>query len=363
MDKKYVSKSEVNENIILQNYMLERLLERISVSKYKYKFVLKGGMLITAIVGIDMRNTLDMDATIKGFDLEKDNLENILDNIFKIDLNDGVTFEFKEIKEIRQEDEYGGYRVSLDAKFDKLIVPMKLDITTGDVITPKEIKYKFDLMFEERSVEILAYNMETVIADKFETIISRNVLKKVKSVGKILKVREVGDPILNENCKMVDIKNINESILDTIEDLKATLKFSSGMGIAAPQIGINKRIIVVGAKKENIKYNEAEEIPVTVMINPSWEKLSEETDIQYEGCMSVPSIRGRVERYKKIKLKYYNTGGSLVEREISGFFARLVQHECDHLDGIVFLVKVKEPNGFSTKDNIIKYNLRDKSFS
>lgn len=191
----------------------------------------------------------------------------------------------------------------------------------------------------------------------------RNVLKKVKSVGKILKVREVGDPILNESCKMVDIKNIYESILDTIEDLKATLQFSSGMGIAAPQIGINKRIIVVGAKKENIKYNEAEEIPVTAMINPSWEKLSEETDIQYEGCMSVPSIRGRVERYKKIKLKYYNTEGSLVEREISGFLARLVQHECDHLDGIVFLEKVKEPNGFSTKDNINKYNLRDKSFS
>ena len=173
--KNMSTKVDVNENIILQNYMLERLLERISVSEYKYKFILKGGMLITAIVGIDMRNTIDMDATIKGFDLEKDNLENILDNIFKIDLEDGVTFEFKGIKEIRQEDEYGGYRVSLDAKFDKLVVPMKLDITTGDVITPKEIKYKFDLMFEDRSIEILAYNMETVIADKFETIISRNV--------------------------------------------------------------------------------------------------------------------------------------------------------------------------------------------
>ena len=169
------AKVDVNENIILQNYMLERLLERIAVSEYKYKFILKGGMLITAIVGIDMRNTLDMDATIKGFDLEKDNLENILDDIFKIDLDDGVTFEFRGIKEIRQEDEYGGYRVSLDAKFDKLVVPMKLDITTGDVITPKEIKYKFDLMVEDRSIEILAYNMETVIADKFETIISRNV--------------------------------------------------------------------------------------------------------------------------------------------------------------------------------------------
>lgn len=173
--KNMSSKVNVNENIILQNYMLERLLERISVSNYKYKFVLKGGMLITAIVGIDMRNTLDMDATIKGFNLEKDNLENILNEIFNIDLDDGVTFEFTNIKEIRQEDEYGGYRVSLNAKFDKLVVPMKLDITTGDVIVPKEVNYKFGLMFEDRSIEILAYNMETVIADKFETIISRNV--------------------------------------------------------------------------------------------------------------------------------------------------------------------------------------------
>ena len=173
--KNMSAKVEVNENIILQNYMLERLLERISVSEYKYKFVLKGGMLITAIVGIDMRNTLDMDATIKGFNLEKDNLENILNEIFNIDLDDGVIFEFRSIKEIRQEDEYGGYRVALDAKFDKLVVPMKLDITTGDVIIPKEVNYKFDLMFEDRSIEILAYNMETVIADKFETIISRNV--------------------------------------------------------------------------------------------------------------------------------------------------------------------------------------------
>ena len=98
-------------------------------------------MLITAIFGIDMRNTLDIDATIKGFDLEKDNLEKILNEIFSIDLDDGVTFEFRGIKEIRQEDEYGGYRVSLDSKFDKLVVPMKLDITTGDVITPKVINH------------------------------------------------------------------------------------------------------------------------------------------------------------------------------------------------------------------------------
>ena len=125
--------------------------------------------------GIDNRSTKDMDATIKGFDLQKDNLENILNEIFDIELEDGVSFYLNSIKEIRQEDEYGGYRVALDAKFDRLVVPMKLDITTGDVITPKEIKYKFNLMFEERSIEIMAYNLETVIADKFETIISRNI--------------------------------------------------------------------------------------------------------------------------------------------------------------------------------------------
>ena len=142
------AKIKVNENIILQNYMLERLLERISVSKYKYKFILKGGMLITAIVGIDMRNTLDMDATIKGFDLEDDYLVNILKEICSIDLDDVVVFEYINIKQIRQQDEYGGYRVSLYAKFDKIVVPMKLDITTGDVIVPKEVKYKFSLMFE-----------------------------------------------------------------------------------------------------------------------------------------------------------------------------------------------------------------------
>ena len=180
-------------------------------------------------------------------------------------------------------------------------------------------------------------------------------------MGKVLKVREVGDPILEKVCDKVDIKNINHETLDIIEDLKATLEFGTGLGIAAPQIGISKRIIVVGAKKENIKYNDAEEVPVTAMINPTWKKLSKETDIQYEGCMSVPQIRGRVERYKNIELTYYDENGNKIVRKLNGFFARLVQHECDHLDGIVFLEKVKEHSGFATVDNMNKYNLREKN--
>ena len=176
-------------------------------------------------------------------------------------------------------------------------------------------------------------------------------------MGKIIKVREVGDPILNKISDEVDINNINNEILDIIEDLKSTLEDGIGLGIAAPQIGINKRIIVVGAKKEDIKYNNAEDIPQTAMINPKWQKLSDETDIQFEGCLSVPSISGKVERYKNIKLVNYNENGNKIELELNGFFARLIQHECDHLDGFTLLNKVTEKDGFSTKKNIKKYKL------
>ena len=173
-------------------------------------------------------------------------------------------------------------------------------------------------------------------------------------MGKIIKVREVGDPVLNRISEEVDITNINDDIIDTIEDLKATLEDGVGVGIAAPQIGINKRIIVVGAKKENVRYNDAEDIPLTAMINPKWEKISDETDIQFEACLSVPSISGKVERYKNIKLEYYNEQGEKIEKEVHGFFARLIQHECDHLDGFTLLNRVTEKDGFSTKENVKK---------
>ena len=140
-------------------------------------------------------------------------------------------------------------------------------------------------------------------------------------MGKVLKVREVGDPILEKISDDVDINNINEEILDIIEDLKATLEYGTGLGISAPQIGINKRIIVVGAKKENIKYDDAEDIPITAMINPIWKELSEDSDVQYEGCMSVPTIRGKVERYKNIELTFYNEYGEKIVKQLNGFFA------------------------------------------
>ena len=168
-------KTNVTANVIMQNYMLERLLERISVSKYKNNFILKGGMLISAMVGIDLRNTLDMDATIKGVELSKENLEKILAEIISLDIGDDVKFEILMIRDIRDEEAYTGYRVTLNAIFHTIFQKFKIDITTGDIITPKEIEYKFELLFEERKINVLAYNLETVISEKFEGIITKGI--------------------------------------------------------------------------------------------------------------------------------------------------------------------------------------------
>ena len=178
-------------------------------------------------------------------------------------------------------------------------------------------------------------------------------------MGRVLKIREVGDPILSTKCKEVDVKNISKEIIEEIEDLKETLNFTEGFGIAAPQVGIDKRIVVIQINKEKCSYKDCEEIPTTVMINPIWRKLSEETETEFEGCLSVPSIRGKVERYKNIEVTYYNENGEKIIKQVRGFTARDIQHECDHLDGVVFLERVKKHNGFATKEMINKFKLKD----
>lgn len=174
--KNMAVKTGVKANALLQNYMLERLLERISVSQYKWKFILKGGMLISAMVGLDSRTTMDMDATIKNVDFSKENLLSIFKEIIDAPVDDDVKFSIKGIEEIRERHDYGGYRISLEAAFQTVIVPLKVDVSTGDIITPKEVVYSFDLLFDDRRIEILAYNLETVLAEKFETIITRGIL-------------------------------------------------------------------------------------------------------------------------------------------------------------------------------------------
>lgn len=166
----------ISAQLVMQNFMLERLLERIAVSKYQQNFILKGGFLIAAMVGLDTRATMDMDATIKGLPINEQTVREMFEEICKIELDDDVTFSFRSIEEIREGDEYAGYRVSLSANYPPMAVPLKLDITTGDKITPKEIEYQFKLLLEDRSILVLAYNLETILAEKLETVISRGDL-------------------------------------------------------------------------------------------------------------------------------------------------------------------------------------------
>ena len=171
--KKISKDKHISAQLVMQNFMLERLLERIAVSKYHQNFILKGGFLIAAMVGLDTRATMDMDATIKDWPVNEESIQEMFLDICNIDLHDDVTFEFKKIGEIREEDEYTGYRVSLSANYPPMAVPLKLDITTGDKITPGAIEYRFKLLLEEREISVLAYNLESIMAEKLETVISR----------------------------------------------------------------------------------------------------------------------------------------------------------------------------------------------
>ena len=171
--KNLAKEKHISAQLVMQNFMLERLLERISVSEYQQNFILKGGFLIAAMVGLDTRATMDMDVTIKGLPVNEQTVREMFEEICKIELEDEVTFSFRSIGEIREGDEYTGYRVSLSANYPPMAVPLKLDITTGDKITPKEIEYQFKLLLEDRSISVLAYNLETIMAEKLETVISR----------------------------------------------------------------------------------------------------------------------------------------------------------------------------------------------
>ena len=172
--KNIAKEKNISAQLVLQNYMLERFLERISNSQYNHNIIVKGGFLISSIIGIDSRTTMDMDVTIKSYPVAKNKIQAMMENISKINLNDNITFSFKNIYEIRENDEYNGYRITLTANFPPMAVPLKIDITTGDKIVPCEINYNYKLMFENRSIEILAYNLETILAEKLETIISRS---------------------------------------------------------------------------------------------------------------------------------------------------------------------------------------------
>lgn len=236
-----IAKSEnISPHSVMQTYMLERLLERISKSKYKDNFILKGGMLISSIVGIDSRSTMDMDTTIKGFKLDIDNLRNILDSIISIEIDDNVKFEVLSIENIREDDDYGGLRVHINAIFDNMPIDLKIDVTTGDKITYKEINYKYNLLLENRAIEIWSYNLETIIAEKYESIIKRSTLNtRVRDFydvymlihldrnnisNKILKDAIIETSKHRETFEMINNKEIVEEVISSLKNDDSMIK-------------------------------------------------------------------------------------------------------------------------------------------
>ena len=159
--------------VLLRIYMMERLLERVALSEYHEKLILKGGLLVSSLVGTTMRSTMDTDMTVRGATVSQDEVRNMIEAIISFPLSDGVNFLLNDISDIMDEAEYPGIRVSMTALLEGVRVPLKLDFSTGDVITPRAIEYPYKLMFEDRTVNLLSYNLETVLAEKLETIIAR----------------------------------------------------------------------------------------------------------------------------------------------------------------------------------------------
>ena len=196
---------------LYQMFFFERILDRISKSKYKYNIILKGGLLLSSIIGEDMRTTKDMDATLKSIPLDKENIISIMTEILNIEVNDNVSFEIIDIKDIRKEDEYGGFKINVVGYLEKLRVNMFIEFTTGDKITPKEIEFNYNCIFENNKIPILAYTIETVISEKFETIISRNV-----ATTRLKDFYDLGILLHDE------YKNYNKTIL--VDAIKNTFK-------------------------------------------------------------------------------------------------------------------------------------------
>lgn len=167
--------TNIPNKYLIQSFMFEALLKRISVSKYKDKFIIKGGLLLSSIFGVNLRSTMDLDTTIKGLPLDRTTITKVVNEIISIDLKDNIKLEIENIKDIREEELYSGFNINLKAEFDGLRTNLMIDITTGDVITYKEVQFEYKTLFDNEIVNIMTYNYETIIAEKFETVLKRNI--------------------------------------------------------------------------------------------------------------------------------------------------------------------------------------------
>ena len=209
--KSFSEKNNLKAQEVLQMYFFERFLARLEKSKYRVNFIIKGGFLISSIIGIQNRTTMDIDTTIKGLPVKEEIIKEIILEILNIEVNDGIEFVLGKIENIREISEYENYRLHLTANFEKIKNPLKIDITTGDVIIPSEIEYSYETIFKEK-LNILVYSLETLIAEKYETIIKRNItttrLRDFYDIYMIFKLK---------NDK-IDVNNLKQAIWETAKN-------------------------------------------------------------------------------------------------------------------------------------------------
>ena len=201
--KSVAKQNNADARTLMRIYMMERFLERLAQSEYRDNFIIKGGILVTAMIGVAHRSTMDIDTSMKNLNLSAEDALRVVNQVKDIDLDDGVSFDVKDVSNIMDEMEYPGIRVTMNANVGRLITPLKIDISTGDVITPRAIEFNYDLLLEDRSISLWSYNLETILAEKLQTVLARGIL----------------------NTRMRDLYDIR-MLLDTYEDKvnKAVLK-------------------------------------------------------------------------------------------------------------------------------------------
>lgn len=207
--KNIAKENNISIQQILQNYMFERILERLSKSKYKENFIIKGGLLLSSIMGINLRTTMDIDTNVTGINLEKEELLKILSEILNIDIGDNVSFIIEKIEDIKQEEYYGGYKFKVTGMYENIKIKFHIDISTGDVITPKAIEYKYKKLFDNSYIDILSYNQETIIAEKLQSILERKITNS--------RMKDYYDLYFFVNCRWdsIDKEILSEAIIRT----------------------------------------------------------------------------------------------------------------------------------------------------
>lgn len=238
--------------IVIRNYVMERFLARLSLSKYRNNLILKGGILVAAMVGLDNRATMDLDVTIKNLPMSEEIARKIVDEITSIVIDDGMVFEIKSIVPILADADYQGLRIILDTTLEKMHTPLKLDLSTGDIITPGETEYHIRLLFEDNTISVLAYNLETILSEKIETIISRGTVNT--------RMRHFYDIYILEKTQAhkINTKVLNEAFFNTSKK-RGSFTMLEDTALILDEIQASNVMISLWEKYQN-KFDYAEDI-------------------------------------------------------------------------------------------------------